>query len=260
MRYIDCNPCECQTKCSDRKNGWEERDPAKSLLATSPGLHRARDGVQVGILFCCESSPSAILLSQVLGFAALHSSLDWTLIALRAADASGPGYGIENSADSDAGPAASCRTLQPRLLEIRNLPHRRTRYETHRSSGQAPPQNAPLNIVVLDPAHGGTDPGARGTGGLRESDVVLGFAAQTRKALEALGFQVIQTRQGDENPSFDDRSALANAQHAALFVSLHIAFLPERQEQRAFMMTEMAAKKRLGSSFRGTLRRRHLFR
>ncbi len=82
---------------------------------------------------------------------------------------------------------------------------------------------AGLNIVVLDPAHGGTDPGARGTGGIRESEIVLDFGAQVRKALEGQGFQVIQTRQGDENPSFDDRSAMANAQAGAVFVTLHIA-------------------------------------
>jgi len=93
-----------------------------------------------------------------------------------------------------------------------------------------PPQTAPpavpragLNIVVLDPAHGGTDPGARGTGGIRESEIVLDFAAQVRRALEAQGFQVLQTRQGNENPSFDDRSAIANAQSGAVFVTLHIA-------------------------------------
>src|SRR6266852_7347404 len=37
-------------------------------------------------------------------------------------------------------------------------------------------QQTGLNIVVLDPAHGGTDPGARGTGGIRESEIVLDFA------------------------------------------------------------------------------------
>ena len=82
---------------------------------------------------------------------------------------------------------------------------------------------AGLNIVVLDPAHGGTDPGARGTGGIRESEIVLDFAAQVRRALEARGFQVVQTRQGNEDPSFDDRSAIANAQSGAVFVTLHIA-------------------------------------
>src|SRR5580700_5294976 len=82
---------------------------------------------------------------------------------------------------------------------------------------------AGLNVVVLDPAHGGTDSGARGTGGIRESEIVLDFAMQVRRALEAQGFQVIQTRLANENPSFDDRSAMANAQIGAVFVSLHIA-------------------------------------
>jgi N-acetylmuramoyl-L-alanine amidase len=80
-----------------------------------------------------------------------------------------------------------------------------------------------LNIVVLDPAHGGTDTGARGTGGIRESEIVLQFALQVRRALEAQGFQVIQTRMSNENPSFDDRSAMANAQVGAVFVSLHVS-------------------------------------
>lgn len=90
-------------------------------------------------------------------------------------------------------------------------------------SQQSAQPRAGLNIVVLDPAHGGTDPGARGTGGMRESEIVLDFAAQVRKALESQGFQVVLTRQGDENPSFDDRSAIANAQIGAVFVTLHIA-------------------------------------
>jgi N-acetylmuramoyl-L-alanine amidase len=84
-------------------------------------------------------------------------------------------------------------------------------------------QPAGLNLVVLDPAHGGTDPGARGTGGIRESEIVLGFAIEVRRALELQGFQVVQTRQGNENPSFDDRSAIANAQRGAVFVTLHIS-------------------------------------
>jgi N-acetylmuramoyl-L-alanine amidase len=84
-------------------------------------------------------------------------------------------------------------------------------------------QQVGLSIVVLDPAHGGTDPGARGTGGMRESEIVLDFVIQIRRALELQGFQVVQTRQGNENPSFDDRSATANAQRGAVFVTLHIS-------------------------------------
>ena len=84
-------------------------------------------------------------------------------------------------------------------------------------------QHGGLNIVVLDPAHGGTDPGARGTGGIRESEIVLDLAVEVRRALGLQGFQVVQTRQGNENPSFDDRSATANAQRGAVFVTLHVS-------------------------------------
>ena len=97
---------------------------------------------------------------------------------------------------------------------------------TQATAGSAPgSQTAPsgLSIVVLDPAHGGTDPGARGTGGIQESEITLEFAAQARRALEQQGFQVVETRQGNDNPSFDDRSAIANAQRGAVFISLHIA-------------------------------------
>jgi N-acetylmuramoyl-L-alanine amidase len=84
-------------------------------------------------------------------------------------------------------------------------------------------QQAGLNTVVLDPAHGGTDPGARGTGGIRESEIVLDFATEVRRALEQQGLQAMLTRQGNDNPSFDDRSAIANAQRGAVFVTLHIS-------------------------------------
>lgn len=102
----------------------------------------------------------------------------------------------------------------------------------------APPRPG-LNIVVLDPAHGGTDPGARGVGGIRESDIVLDLAAQVRRGLEAQGFQVIQTRSTNENPSFDDRSALANAQTGAIFLTLHISSTGIAGTVRVYTMPDM---------------------
>jgi N-acetylmuramoyl-L-alanine amidase len=108
----------------------------------------------------------------------------------------------------------------------------------------APLREAPsvgLNIVVLDPAHGGTDLGARGTEGIRESDVLLQFAAQVRHALEAQGFQVIQTREANENPSFDDRSARANAQRGAVFITLHIASTGLAGTARTYVMPDSAS-------------------
>jgi N-acetylmuramoyl-L-alanine amidase len=90
------------------------------------------------------------------------------------------------------------------------------------SSQVAPPSNS-LAVVVLDPAHGGADPGARGASGILESDVVLSFARLVRISLEAKGLRVILTRQANEGPSFDDRSKLANAQRGVIFITLHVS-------------------------------------
>jgi len=92
---------------------------------------------------------------------------------------------------------------------------------------QAIPPAAPLHktlaVVVLDPAHGGADQGARGSAGIAESDVVLSFARLLRISLEAQGLRVLLTRQTNEDPSFDDRSKIANAQRGAIFITLHVS-------------------------------------
>jgi N-acetylmuramoyl-L-alanine amidase len=77
--------------------------------------------------------------------------------------------------------------------------------------------------VVLDPAHGGSDSGARGPSGVLESEVVLDFARVIRVAIEAQGFHVVLTREGNQGPSFDDRSTLVNGIGDAVFISLHVS-------------------------------------
>jgi N-acetylmuramoyl-L-alanine amidase len=108
----------------------------------------------------------------------------------------------------------------------------------------SPPQvsaRVPLSVVVLDPAHGGADPGARGAGGLRESDLVLEFAGEIRAALEKDGFRVVVTRLGNDNPTFDERSALVNGQRGAVLVSLHIGSTGLQGTARVYTMPDMGA-------------------
>jgi N-acetylmuramoyl-L-alanine amidase len=100
-------------------------------------------------------------------------------------------------------------------------------------------QRQSSSVVILDPAHGGTDLGARGASGIRESDLNLYFAAQVKIALEQNGFTVIQTRQGNENPSFDDRSAMANAQRGAVYVSLHVGSTGLPGTARVYVMSDL---------------------
>jgi N-acetylmuramoyl-L-alanine amidase len=77
-------------------------------------------------------------------------------------------------------------------------------------------------VVVLDPAHGGTDTGARGETAV-EKDVVLQIARSVRAGLERHGYRVVMTRNDDSNPSYDDRAAVANTYRDVIFISLHVA-------------------------------------
>jgi N-acetylmuramoyl-L-alanine amidase len=86
----------------------------------------------------------------------------------------------------------------------------------------APPQR-PAFVVILDPGHGGADNGARGASGVVEKDVALALAKATRAQLQQQGLRVLLTRESDEDPSFDERATLANAQRSALLVSFHVS-------------------------------------
>jgi N-acetylmuramoyl-L-alanine amidase len=85
-----------------------------------------------------------------------------------------------------------------------------------------PPQR-PSFVVILDPGHGGADNGARGASGVAEKDVALALARTTRLQLQQHGLRVLLTRDSDEDPSFDDRATLANAQLSSLLVSFHVS-------------------------------------
>ena len=93
--------------------------------------------------------------------------------------------------------------------------------QTPLPSNQAPAPAGP--VIVLNPAHGGTDTGARGQNAAMEKDLVLQMARGVKAELERQGFRVVMTRNDDSNPSYDDRAAMANAYSDAIFVSLHIA-------------------------------------
>jgi len=76
-------------------------------------------------------------------------------------------------------------------------------------------------VVVLDPGHGGIDPGAE-HGGLTEADLMLRFARDLKEALtRAGGFEVVLTRDADVFVPLDARVAIAHAVGADVFLSLH---------------------------------------
>ena len=76
--------------------------------------------------------------------------------------------------------------------------------------------------VVIDPGHGGHDPGTMNKSGLREKDVVLDVAQRLRKLLEKDGFEVVMTRDKDVFIPLEERTAIANSKGADLFLSIHV--------------------------------------
>ncbi|MFQ5671156.1 MAG: N-acetylmuramoyl-L-alanine amidase [Acidobacteriota bacterium] len=78
-----------------------------------------------------------------------------------------------------------------------------------------------LQVIVLDPGHGGEEEGARGPTGLLEKDVVLDMARRLSRRLRRWGYEVYLTRTGDEDVPLEQRTAMANNKKADLFVSLH---------------------------------------
>jgi len=85
-----------------------------------------------------------------------------------------------------------------------------------------PAATHPGPVIILNPAHGGADTGARGPSGAVEKDIALLFARIVRVELERQGYRVVMTRNDDSNPSYDDRAAVANAHRDALFISIHL--------------------------------------
>jgi len=79
----------------------------------------------------------------------------------------------------------------------------------------------PVRTVVIDPGHGGKDPGAIGLGGLTEKEVTLALSRRLRRLLEARGFRVVLTRDSDQTLDLEERTAIAEGALGDVFVSIH---------------------------------------
>jgi len=78
-----------------------------------------------------------------------------------------------------------------------------------------------VRTVIVDPGHGGKDPGATGVGGLHEKTVTLEVAKLLGARLKKMGFRVLFTRTTDKFVSLEGRTDMANARKADLFISIH---------------------------------------
>ncbi|HIF93227.1 MAG: N-acetylmuramoyl-L-alanine amidase [Myxococcales bacterium] len=89
------------------------------------------------------------------------------------------------------------------------------------SSGRLPASLRRVRTVVVDPGHGGRDPGATGLYGLREKDVNLSIAKGLAKRLEERGFRVVLTRDDDRTLDLEERTAIAESSGGDVFISIH---------------------------------------
>lgn len=87
-----------------------------------------------------------------------------------------------------------------------------------------------IQTIVIDPGHGGKDPGAIGSEGTREKDIVMDIALRLRDKLMQSGqYTVLLTRETDTFISLADRVKFSNSNKADLFISLHINALPQKE-------------------------------
>ncbi len=115
-----------------------------------------------------------------------------------------------------------------------------TRHAHHRrllhDPSSALHREAPL--VMLDPGHGGKDPGAIGVAGTYEKHVALAAAYDLKRRLEASGrYRVAMTRSTDRFIPLEDRVAIAQDRGAALFVSMHADSVPDHAVRGASVYT-----------------------
>ena len=89
-----------------------------------------------------------------------------------------------------------------------------------------------IKTIVIDPGHGGKDPGAVGHKGLKEKDVVLDVALKLKKKLEGRGFAVKLTRSKDEFIELSKRPKMASDWGGDLFISLHCNAVDGKERQQ----------------------------
>ena len=122
---------------------------------------------------------------------------------------------------------ASVSSAPDPLAELR--PDERPAVIEKKPRTQKRPAISKIRRIVVDPGHGGHDPGAVGPGGLQEKEVVLAIGLKLRELLkDELGLDVVMTRSTDVFIPLEERTAIANKVNADLFLSVHANAAPNR--------------------------------
>jgi len=112
------------------------------------------------------------------------------------------------------------------------------------------PEITGKRVVIIDPGHGGKDPGAIGPTGLKEKDVTLGIALYLEKLLKGAGISTYLTRSKDEFVYLENRTNFANQKNGFVFVSLHANSVLNHRPSAEGIETFVLSSKYIGASAR----------
>ena len=108
------------------------------------------------------------------------------------------------------------------------------------ATARAPARSLP--VIVIDPGHGGKDPGTIGVGGTHEKRITLAAALELKKQLEAAGrCRVVLTRSRDVFIPLDGRVDIARRREATLFMSLHADSAPGARGASVYTLADRAS-------------------
>lgn len=119
----------------------------------------------------------------------------------------------------------------------------------------------PSRILVLDPGHGGSDPGSQTANRVYEKELTLDWALRIEKLLAGTSWKVVLTRREDKELSLAERISVADAHHADIFISLHFNSLEKtgsgREESgiETFCLTPAGAPSNVTRGFEDDVRR-----
>lgn len=112
------------------------------------------------------------------------------------------------------------------------------------------PEITGKRVVIIDPGHGGKDPGAIGPTGLKEKEVTLGIALYLEKLLKNAGISTYLTRSKDEFVYLENRTNFANQKNGFVFVSLHANSVLNHRPSAEGIETFVLSSKYIGASAR----------
>jgi len=113
------------------------------------------------------------------------------------------------------------RAIREKLTEAQKM------RDTLEPSPPPKKRSANMTTIVLDPGHGGRDPGTIGKNGTMEKDITLKIARKLKKLIsEQLKINVVLTRNDDTYLDLEERTAIANEHNGDLFISIHLNSSP----------------------------------